>query len=287
MRNLTATLTGIAFIASFTAYAVGAQGATPQPSNSGSAYRALQNEISAAQDTAHPMQYRLRKSSPRLTTTRQMVETKDGQVALLLAINDAPPSAEDARKEKDRLNALLNDPGKQQHRKQSEDADTAHAMRILRALPKAFLYQDAGPQTTASGLTVERYTFTPDPRFNPPDLETNVLTQMVGEIWVDTVHQRVVHLEGRLENDVDFGWGVLGRLYKGGTVAIDQADVGNGVWRITRFQMKMSGRVLFKSRVFDTTEEETHFEPVSASLDYRQAIQMLREAQKGQISDSR
>jgi hypothetical protein len=287
MRNLTATLTGIAFIASYTACAVGAQGATPLPSNNGSAYRALQNEIDAARDTAHPLEYRLRKSSPRLTTTRQMVETRDGQVALLLAVNDAPPSAEDSQKEQARLDSLLSDPGKQQHRKQSEDSDTARAMKVLRALPKAFLYQDAGPQTSASGVTIERYTFTPNPNFNPPDLETTILTQMTGEIWVDAAHQRVVHLEGHLQSDVDFGWGVLGRLYKGGWVAIDQSDIGNGVWHITRFQMKMSGRVLFKTRVFDTTEEETHFAPVSASLDYKQAIQMLRDTQKSLISDNR
>jgi hypothetical protein len=276
-------MTGILFVASLSAYAIVAQGATTQ---SVPAFHALENEISAAQDTAHPMQYRLRKSSPRLTTTKEMVETRDGLVALLLTVNDAPPSAEDTQKEQERLNALLADPARQQHRKQSEDADTARAMKVLRALPKAFLYQDAGPVASPSG-PAERYTFTPNPKFNPPDLETTVLTQMTGEIWVDNAHQRVVHLEGRLQNDVDFGWGVLGRLYKGGSVVIDQSDVGGGVWRITRFQMKMSGRVLFKTRVFDTTEEETHFAPVSASLDYKQAIQMLRDSQKSAISDSR
>jgi hypothetical protein len=284
MRNFLASMTGIALVASM-ASACPPQ-SSPQPAGSSPALSALQNEISAAQDTAHPMQYRLRKSSPRLTTTKQMAETRDGLVALLVAVNDAPPSADDTQKEQARLDALLSDPAKQQHRKQSEEADTARAMKVLRALPKAFLYQDAGPQTTASG-TVERYTFTPNPKFNPPDLETTVLTQMTGEIWVDTAHQRVAHLEGRLENDVDFGWGVLGRLYKGGTVVIDQADVGGGVWRITRFQMKMSGRVLFKTRVFDTTEEQTHYSPISAGLDYKQAIQMLRDTQKNLISDSR
>ena len=296
MPDLRFTMTGIAPIALLSslaaysllapAYSLLAQGSAPAP-DTPSAFRALQNEISAAQDTAHPMQYQLRKSSPRLTTTRQMVETRDGLVAMLLSVNDAPPSAEDNQKEQTRLDALLADPGKQQHRKQSEDADTARAVKVLRALPKAFLYQDAGPQNTPSGLAVERYTFTPNPAFNPPDLETQVLTQMTGEIWIDPAHQRVVHLEGHLQNDVDFGWGILGRLSKGGSVVIDQADIGSGVWRITRFQMKMSGRVLFKTRVFDTTEEETHFAPVSSGLDYKQAIRMLRETQKNLVSASR
>jgi hypothetical protein len=63
--------------------------------------------------------------------------------------------------------------------------------------------------------------------------------------------------------------------------------VGGGVWHITHFRMKMSGRVFFRSKVFDTTEEETLFTPVSPSLDYKQAIQMLRGTQKGLVSDSR
>lgn len=303
-RDLTARMTGIAPIAllasiATAAGAFGAPAANPgakaasgiaarsdQQLGTAAVLHALDNEVTAARDTAHPMQYRLRKSSPRLTTTKQMIETRDGLVALLIAVNDAPPGADDEKKDQDRLDALLSDPGKQEHRKQSENADTARAMKVLRALPKAFLYQDAGPYASPAG-PVERYTFAPNPKFNAPDLETQVLTQMVGEIWVDPAHLRVVHLEGHLENDVDFGWGVLGRLYKGGSVALDQADIGGGVWRITHFKMTMSGRVLFKIRSFDTTEEQTHFAPVSDGLDYKQAIQMLRDSQKGQISESR
>ena len=242
--------------------------------------QALRNELAGAQDFSHPMRYVLRKSSPRLTTTKAMVETKDGLVAMLLSVNDAALSAEDAQKEKARLDDLLANPDKQEHRKKSEDVDTERAMKILRALPKAFLYKDAGPGSAASGA-VERFTFTPDPKFDSSDLETTVLTQMSGELWIDPVHQRVVRLVGQLDKDVDFGWGVLGRLYKGGSIVIEQADVGDGVWRIVRFKMAMNGRVLFKTRSFDTTEEESHFAPVKAGMDYKQGIQMLRAGQSG------
>ncbi len=63
-----------------------------------------------------------------------------------------------------------------------------------------------------------------------------------------------------------FGWGMLGRLNKGGWIVIEQADVGEGQWRIVHFQMEMSGRVLFKTRSFDTTEEETQFVPVPVGM---------------------
>ncbi len=150
---------------------------------------------------------------------------------------------------------------------------------MLRSLPVALLYQYAGPVDGSNGKVL-KFTFRPNPSFSPPDLETLALAQTVGEIWIDPEHQRVTRLEGHLVQDVDFGWGILGRLNKGGWIAIDQADVGGGLWRIVRFQMVMSGRVVFRNRVFDTTEDQTHFAPVPAGLSYQQANKMLNEDQK-------
>jgi hypothetical protein len=237
--------------------------------------RALSNETRAAADSQHPMRYRLRKETPRLSSIKEICETKDGAVARLLAINDAPLSAADEEKEQARLNALLADPGKQRHRKQSQDDDTARAMKVLRALPSAFVFQYSGAGQ-ASGGPVEKYTFKPNPRFDPPDLETSVLKQMTGEIWIDVDQERVVRLEGHLQQDVDIGWGILGRLNKGGWILLEQADVADRQWRTVHFQMSISGRVLFKTRVFDTTEDESQFVPVPVGLKYQQAIQILR-----------
>ena len=238
--------------------------------------RALANEISAAQDAGHPMRYQLRKTSPRYTSTKEIVETRDGDVARLIEVFDKPLGQTDDENEQARLAELLGDPGKQRKRKQAEDEDAERAMKVLRALPSALLYQYAGSSEGPAG-SVEKFTFRPNPSFSPPDLETLVLTQMVGEIWIDAAHQRVTRLEGHLQQDVDFGWGILGRLDKGGWITIDQADVGGGLWRTVRFQMVMSGRVVFKNRVFDTTEDQTHFAPVPSEMSYQQAIEMLRQ----------
>ena len=238
--------------------------------------RALSNELQAAQDANHPMRYILRKASPRFVSTKAVCETRDGDVAMLLSVNDQPLSPDDQHKEQARLDALLSDPGLQRHRKQSEDADAARALKVLRVLPGAFLYEYADTEDSPSGM-VAKFTFKPNPGFKPPDLETQVLAAMSGAIWIDIAHARVTRLEGHLDRDVDFGWGILGRLYNGGSIVFEQADVGAGQWRMVRFHMQMSGRVLFRTRVFDTTEEETHYMPVPVGIGYAQAIQMLRE----------
>jgi hypothetical protein len=237
--------------------------------------RALENEVRGAGDAEHPMRYRLRKSSPRLTSTKQIFETKDGAVARLLTVNDAPLNAADEQREQARLALLLSDPSKQRHRKQAEDDDSARALKVLRALPGAFLYRYAGT-IEGPGGQVEKFTFTPNPKFDPPDLETQVLTQMTGEISIDVARERVAKLEGHLQQDVDFGWGILGRLNKGGWIVIEQADVGDHQWRIVHFGMSMTGRVVFKTKVFDTTEDESQFVSLPRGIGYKQAIQMMQ-----------
>ena len=258
---------------------VRAQSAAASADSQALVQRALAGELQAAQDESHPMRYRLRKTSPRLTSTKLLIETKDGLVARLVSINDQPLSPADEKNEQDRLDGLLSDPGKQKHRKQSEDADAERALKVLRVLPRAFLYEPAADAAAAGDGSV-CFHFKPNPAFDAPDLETQVLSAMSGEIWIDPAQARVLRLEGRLERDVDFGWGILGKLEKGGSISIEQTDTGGGQWRIAHFRMKMAGRVFFKTKVFDTTEDESDFAPVPAGLDYARAIEMLRAADK-------
>jgi hypothetical protein len=242
--------------------------------------RALASELQSAQDLQHPMRFRLRKSSPRFSTTKEIFETKDGAVARLIAIGDLPLSAGDEQKEETRLKDLLSNPGKQHHRKQAEVEDTERVLKVIRALPTAFLYEGAGSNISATGK-IEKFTFRPNPDFDPPDLESEALTAMTGQLWIDCAQGRVVRLEGHLQRDVNFGWGVLGRLEKGGWIVIEQADVGSHLWRIVHFQMVMNGRVLFKNRNFDTEEVESNFAPVPLGTGYADAIRIL-EAESGQ-----
>lgn len=221
------------------------------------------------------MRFLLRKTSPRVTSVKDIIETRDGNVAHLLSINDTPLSPLDAQKEQERLDTLAADPSLQKHRKQGENSDLGIVLKLLRMLPSAFLYQYAGPGVGPTGR-IEKFTFRPNPRFSPQDLETQALTAMSGEVWIDPAQERVTRLEGHLLQDTNYGWGILGRLNKGGWLIIEQVDVGENQWRIVHVQMKMTLRILFKTKIFDTEEQMSRYTSVPAGLDYRQAIQMLR-----------
>jgi hypothetical protein len=203
--------------------ATGLRFLAPAPQAQALVARALATELRTAQDTSHPMRYQLRKSTPRLTSTKEILETKDGDVARLVLLFDKPLSQVDEQTEEARLNALLNDPSLQKHRKQGEEGDMAIVLRLLRMLPDAFLYTYAGSGGRACGRSGEVHAFGPTPTSIRLTFETQALTAMTGVLSIDAAQERVTRLEGHLEQDTDYGWGVLGKLDKGGSIVIEQA----------------------------------------------------------------
>jgi hypothetical protein len=236
--------------------------------------RASQNELKSANGN-HPYRYQLHKIDDNKITTKQIVETKDGDVARLIAMNDKPLEKEVQQAEIDRLNNLAAHPELQAHRHKREQEDSDRANEMIRLLPDAFLYKFEGMVDGPNG-SCYRLSFQPNPNFNPPDREGQVYHGMAGELWIDQGQERMVKLDAHLISDVDFGWGILGRLYKGGSILVEQADVGDHHWETTHLKLNLTGKALMiKPLSFQTTEDASHFEPVPPEMGYQNAIKML------------
>ena len=57
---------------------------------------------------------------------------------------------------------------------------------------------------------------------------------MGGTIWIDARSTRLVRLEGRIQENVDFGFGILGRLYQGGWFRLQRVQVSPTDWKTER-----------------------------------------------------
>ena len=99
--------------------------------------RATQHRIEASQNH-QPLRYLLRKTDGLHDTTKDIIETRDGDVARLVALNGQPLSAQANQAELDRLNNLANHPEIQQHRYQREQKDADRVNRLMRLLPTHF-----------------------------------------------------------------------------------------------------------------------------------------------------
>lgn len=244
--------------------------ANPQPL----VKRTAENELHAS-NGGHPYRFTIRKVNDGKITTKEIIETKDGDVARLVAINDKPLNPDQEKTELARLNNLLAHPELQQRRHQAEQKDSARGDEMVRLLPNAFIYHFEGMVQGPNGPAY-RLTFKPNPNFNPPDREADVFAGMVGELRVDQKQERIVQIDAHLIRDVDFGWGILGKLYKGGSFFVKQADVGDQHWENTYLKLDLTGvALMFKSLSFQTTEESSDFRPVPPEIDYKQAIKML------------
>lgn len=236
---------------------------------------AVENELKNFYGHRPPVRYLLRKKTRNTDTAKEIVETDQGGVARLIAIRNQPLTASQSQVELERLHELASDAGAQQHRHHNEQRDAARVAGVMRLLPEAFLNQFEGSVQTPNGVAI-RLTFAPNPGFSPPTLESRILTGIRGEIWIDPTDLRVVRIEGHLFRTVDYGWGILGVLYPGGTIRIDQTRAPKCGWQLARLNLNMTGKeLMLKSLHVVVDETAADYHPVPAGWKYTDAIQWL------------
>ena len=236
--------------------------------------KAVGNELGNLKTDRYFMwMHRTQKAKGSLT--KQMIQTPEGIISRIVAINDKPLTPEQRKGDDSRIDRLL-DPEKMRAKAKEQKDDEEHGTRMLRSLPEAFLYEYASTEITPQGHEIVKLNFSPNPKFNPPNHETQAFQGMKGEIWIDTHAMRLRKIDGTLFRDVNFGWGILGKLYKGGRFLVEQADVGNGHWDTTRMQLKFDGKiVMLKSLHIEETDTEWDFRPVP-KVSVQQALTLLR-----------
>jgi len=242
--------------------------------------QAVQTEVGSPRQNQRVM-YRMRKESPEKVETKEYVETDEGTVGRLLSINDQPLPPQIQANEEHRLQMLLRNPRLQQDRERKQKDDEERVTQMVSALADAFNYEYDGTEPGARGELI-RLKFQPNPSFDPPSRELRVYQGMMGHMWIDPATHHMVRLQAELFRDVDFGWGILGRLYKGGHFEIEQAPVAEGRWETTRTALDFSGKeLMFKTLRIKDVETLSDFRPVSRGLSLAQGIELLHNYEPG------
>jgi hypothetical protein len=240
--------------------------------------RAAHNEIKASDVTQYYM-FKDNTAYKDHSITKEIVRTQEGGLTTTLLINGRPLTAEQRKKEDDRLQKFANDPEARRKRRESNKADDKRAELMLTSLPDAFLYTYAGTERGPNGDELVHLKFRPNPNFNPPNHETVVYQGMQGDLTVDRNAMRIAKIDGTLFKDVDFGWGILGRLYKGGKFRIVQRDIGAGHWEEVEETLQFTGKILLvKSLTIWSTETMTDFQPIPPNITTAQALDLLHKS---------
>ncbi|HXH66498.1 MAG TPA: hypothetical protein VNI81_04810 [Candidatus Limnocylindrales bacterium] len=204
------------------------------------------------------------------TLTEELVETSDGPLYRLLAIDGAGLNPTQRQQDDARLSHLLHDPSLLLKLKQAQDDDEIKLQKLLSMMPHAFLYDYDGAEES-----LLRIKFRPDPGYTPPTYEARVIHSLAGTILIDSERNRLAKVVGHLLNRVEFGFGLLGRIDTG-SVEFARVEVGPQQWKTALINIHFSGRaVLFKTISKDQYERRSDFRLVPSNLSLSDAMALL------------
>jgi hypothetical protein len=244
--------------------------------------KAVQNEIKASQDDSAHFLFRGIKTTPQGSTTRLYVETKEATAGLVVAYNGKSLTPEQRQAEEARVERFIRNPEELRKKREQEHEYAERTLRIIRAMPNAFVFEYAGEEEGRDGIgragdPLVKLNFRPNPNYQPPSHVEDVLTGMQGYVLVDAASYRLASIDGTLFKEVGFGWGILGHLDRGGRFLVQQQEVGDNLWEVSSMTLKFTGKILLlKSLNISSTEIFSGFKRVAPDLTFAQALDLLK-----------
>ena len=226
----------------------------------------VQNELASQKEPRYWM-YLDSKEKPGRTEVDRVIQTPECWVSWPVSVNGIRPTEKEVSNAREYMESLVNNPRLRRKNRGEIDADSRKSAELLKMLPDVFLFTEDGRQ----GNSV-RLKFRPNPKYRPPSNESKVFHHMEGILLIDAKQIRLAKLSGTLASDVEFGFGILGKLQKGGTFEVVQSEVAPNDWEVSLLDVQITGRALF----FHTIGEQQHevksqFEPVRPDLGVAQA----------------
>ena len=234
--------------------------------------QAVQTEIAASHNDHSLWQYRQEEKLP-VHTLSIVVQTSYGSIKKKMQQDGKPLSADQEAAELKRIESFVHDSSQQEKQKRDSEHDDASAAKLLAILPDAYKWQIASQTPELIVLA-----FQPDTRFSPPDIESRVMGTMAGQLIVDRAQHRIRSIRGTLSEDVNIGYGFLGKLRQGGTFDVERRELMPGLWQIVETHVHIDGKaLLFKTIGQQQDEINSDFTRVPDATTLEQAVLLLRD----------
>jgi hypothetical protein len=233
--------------------------------------KVVDNELAADKNDNSLWMYTSVMRKPGESEKEIFVETSHGILSREIAEDGKPLDKEQQQQQIDHIHDVVRDSADAEKiaHNQQDDADQAEDM--LRLLPQALLASYGKRRGDLQAINIK-----PNPNFQPASPAAKVFQAMRGVVWVDTKENRLQEIDGHLGHRVDFGWGVLGHLDRGGRFHVVQREVAPGHWEIVRLQVDMRGKALFfKSISVQQDETRTDYKLLPQDITLAQAADML------------
>jgi hypothetical protein len=201
-----------------------------------------------------------------------VVETTDGPLRRLIAIDNRPLTPAEAQAEQRRIDDLVAHPDDFRRENQAHKDDEERATQLLQLLSNAFVLI---PDGKASNCL--RYNFQSKPDFRPSSYQERVAKEMVGTVSLKQPEDRLCTLDAKIAHPVDFGFGMLGHIDQGGHFSLARKQVDAKNWKSDHITVHISGRILMlKTLAQDQEAVRTNIRIVPQNLTLAQAAQISR-----------
>jgi hypothetical protein len=229
------------------------------------------NELKAPDGRHGRWMYRVDREEQGKKKAKEVVQTGQGSLDQLLAVDGQPLNAREQQDERERIGNLVRNPAEQQRLEQAKRKDEEQCKTFFKMIPDALTFSYEGRDGDLLKLS-----FRPNPSFQPPSREARVFHEMEGEIWVHATQRRLVRIRGQLIAEVKFAGGLLGHLERGGHFDVEQRELLPGQWDLTFMEVDMKGKALFfKTIAVQEKEYRSDFRTVPDGLTLSEAADML------------
>ncbi len=180
----------------------------------------------------------------------------------LIAVNGKPLSAAQAAEEEKKQQQVeaqrrAESSSERQSRIAKWEKERKRDNDMMSQLTKAFDFALLG-QRKMRGFTVWMLKATPRASYQPPNMETQVLRGMQGELWIDQKTYQWVKVTAQVVHPVSIE-GFLAQVEPGTRFEVEKSPVSGGTWQFTHFAMKSNAKVLY---MFNraSQDDETYFD---------------------------
>ena len=232
---------------------------------------AVTTELKASANDHSRWMYRDANKEDGKSTVTLVVQTRNGSLHKTLEIGGKTLDPQQRAADEQKIDKFIASPQEQAKQRRESQHDDAQASALLKLLPDAFIWTEAGEEDGNILLN-----FRPDPKFSPPTREARVFAAMDGTMTVNQEQKRIVKLSGRLTKPVTFGWGILGKLQKGGTFEVQRSEIAPHVWQITATHIHIQGHALIFKNISEQQDETTSdYKPMPGDLNWQQGRALL------------
>ena len=239
---------------------------------------AAQHQLAILQDESLPLRYRTHKANQKEDVTRVVIESRQGNVARLVERDGRPLTAAEDAAERSRLNDILRSPNDYLKHEKKDRVGLDYAVQLIKLMPRAMIYTytPGQPQPEDAKSPQVVIDFRPNPAFKPPTMISEVLTGLEGRLWIDARTGRMTRAQAHLLNTVNVAWGVIAKIYSGGTVELEQTRVDGNRWVYTHFEENLTMREMMVRSVTDNTKMTAwDFKPLPTPLSFQDAVREL------------